>query len=214
VSSPEAQSHESRNCTDPTGDRFDGGGRRIGCSESLKRCGKISSQKPRTAAFVTLVTVLCFAAASEAGQSRRVLAELGRLEPPAYAAPLLRTEPAPVFDEAMQAYAERRFERAADVLRRFVTSEPDDPAANFYLAVSLMMTDDVGEAEDRLGVVLQAGETPFEAAARFVLAKARIRNGDLASAERELVRLPQGTDSYARSAAELLPKVRAAKRRE
>ena len=52
----------------------------------------------------------------------------------------------------MKAYESRRFERAADVLRRFVTVEPDDPAGNFFLAVSLMMTDDVGEAEDRLGV--------------------------------------------------------------
>jgi Flp pilus assembly protein TadD len=164
--------------------------------------------------LVLLIVLFSSGSTTVDGQSRRVLAELGRLEPPAYAAPLLRTEPAPVFDEAMQAYSERRFERAADVLRRFVTSEPEDPAANFFLAVSLMMTDDVGEAEDRLGVVLQAGATPFEAPARFVLAKARIRNGDLAGAERELVRLSQGTDSYARSAAELLPRVRSAKTRE
>ena len=70
-----------------------------------------------------------------------------------------------------EAYAGRRYERAADTLRRFVTVEPDDPAGNFFLASCLMMTDEVGEAEDRLAVVVGAGSTPFEFPARFVRAK-------------------------------------------
>src|SRR5690349_11539858 len=109
-------------------------------------------------AFATAVALALPSVA--AAQARRTLAELGRLDPPAYAAPLVRGgEPSPVFDEGIDAYRKRQYPRAADVFRRFVTVEPDDPAGNFFLAATLMMTDEVGEADDRLGVVLAAGET-------------------------------------------------------
>jgi predicted Zn-dependent protease len=148
-------------------------------------------------------------------QSRRVLAELGRLDPPLHAGPLERTgERSAVFDDAMKAYDARQYGRAADVLRRFVTVDPDDPAGNFFLAVSLMMTDEVGEAEDRLGVVLGAGATPFEYPARFVRAKAWIRLGKLDAADHELELVAKSTDAYAPNAVELLPKIRAQKKRE
>jgi predicted Zn-dependent protease len=168
----------------------------------------------RRLAGVTVAVVASFAAVA-AAQSRRVLAELGKLDPPAHAAPLERAaEPSAVFDDAMKAYDGRQYARAADILRRFVTVEPDDPAGNFFLAVSLMMTDEVGEAEDRLGVVIGAGPTPFEYAARFIRAKAWIRLGQLDKADPELELVARSTDAYARSAAELLPKVRAQKPRE
>jgi predicted Zn-dependent protease len=153
-------------------------------------------------------------AGTAAAQSRRALAQLGQLDPPRYAAPLVRAgDPAPVFEEGIRAYGQKQYQRAADLFRRFVTAEPDDPAANFFLAATLMMVDDVGEAEDRLGVVLAAGETRFERAARFVLAKAAIRQGNLDAADRELSRLADGADHYALDAAGLLPKVRALKKR-
>lgn len=148
-------------------------------------------------------------------QSRRVLADLGRLSPPAYATPLVRSgESAPVFDEAMREYGGKRYARTADLLRPFAAVEPEDPAGNFFLSVSLMMIDEVGEAEERLGHVLAAGETPFERAGRFVLAKAAIRLGDLDAAERELAVLAGGADQFALDAAGLLPKVRAVKKRK
>src|SRR5262245_46559960 len=141
----------------------------------------------RVAAGALALLAMLAAAAPAGAQSRRALAELGKLEPPRYGAPLERAgDPAPVFQDAMRAYGARPYDRAADSFRRFVTAEPDDPAANFFLAVTLMMIDDVGEAEDRLGVVLAAGEGPFERPARFVLAKAAIRTGHLDAAEREL----------------------------
>ena len=161
------------------------------------------------------LTVGLIIGSTAAAQSRRVLADLGRLDPPAYSPPLVRTgEGAPVFDEAIAAYRARKFERTADLLRRFAAVEPDDPAGNFFLAAALMMIDDVGEAEDRLRVVLAAGETPFDAAARFISAKARIRVGDLDSAERELARVEQTSSAYARQAGDLLIKVRAVKKRK
>src|SRR5947208_11253882 len=119
-----------------------------------------SSRRP-----VIVVAIVCIAAAGAQAQSRRALAELGRFAPPPYAPPLVRDSTAPVFpvfDDAVEAYRAKRYERAAEVLRRFVTAEPDDAAGNFFLAASLMMTDEVGEAEDRLRVVIGAGESPFE----------------------------------------------------
>jgi hypothetical protein len=164
------------------------------------------NRRPLVVAALVVCTV-----ATTAAQSRRTIAELGRLDPPAYVAPLVRGgDPAPVFDDALLAYRGRRYEAAADLLRRFVTAEPDDPAGNFFLAVSLMMTDEVGEAEDRIGVVLAGGESPFAMAARFVRAKAKIRLRDLAAAERDLSVVAQSGDRYAREAAELAVKVRAA----
>ena len=165
---------------------------------------------------VALVLTTCAAAVVTASaQSRRTLVELGRVNPPPYAAPLMRSgESSAVFDDALVAYGSRRFDESAERLRRFVAVEPDDAAANFFLAVSLMMTDDVGEAEDRLNAVLSAGETPFTVPARFVLAKALIRLGRLDAAERELIRAAAADGPYARLAAELLPKVRAVRQRE
>jgi len=148
-------------------------------------------------------------------QSRRALAELGRLVPPPYEAPLLRPgDPSEVFDEAINAYSTRQFDRAAELLRRRVAAEPDDAAANFYLAVSLMMTDDVGEAEDRLRAVLALDASPFTVPARFVLAKAQIRLGRTDDAERELLVVVKKDGPWARSAAELLQRLRDMKKRE
>jgi predicted Zn-dependent protease len=154
------------------------------------------------------------ACAVVSAQSRRVFAELGKLDPPLHATLERTGDPSAVFDDAMKAYDARQYIRAADVLRRFVTVEPDDPAGNFFLAVSLMMTDEVGEAEDRLGVVIGAGATPWEYPARFVRAKALIRLGKLDAAEAELDLVARSADAYARNASELLPRVRAQKKRE
>ena len=148
-------------------------------------------------------------------QSRRVLAELGRLDPPAYTEPLVHAgDPSEVFDAALNAYKARDFTHAAELLRRRVAAEPDDIAANFYLAVSLMMTDEVGEAEDRLRAVVALEASPFTIPARFVLAKALIRVGRLDEAEHELLVVTKRDGSWARSAAELLPRLRAVKNRE
>ena len=170
----------------------------------------------RACSALFAILVVSLASAAEA-QSRRALAELGRLEPPAYAAPLTRAgEPAPVFDEAMAAYQRRDYQRTADLLRRFAAVEPEDPAGNFFLAVSLMMIDEVGEAEDRLGVVVagaDAATSAFVDAAKFVMAKASIRTGRLDAAGRELERLSRGESLFARDAALLLPKVRALEKR-
>jgi len=148
-------------------------------------------------------------------QSKRALNELGRLEPPAYSGPLVRQgDPWPVFESAMQAYGRKQYQDCADLLRRAVTVEPDDAAANLFLASALMMTDEVGEAEDRATVALAAGQTPYERTARYVLAKASIRQGKLAAAERELTVLAAGADHFALEAASLLPRVKALTKRQ
>ncbi len=168
----------------------------------------------RMVIWMALIAPIVSQAASLHAQSKRALSELGRFEPPPYAPPLVRQgDPWPVFDEAMQAYARKQYQHCADLLRRAVTGEPDDAAANVFLAAALMMTDEVGEAEDRAGVALAAGMTPHERMARFVLAKASIRLGKLDVAERELTILAGGADRFALDAAGLLPRVRALKKR-
>jgi len=147
-------------------------------------------------------------------QSKRALNELGRFEAPPYAAPLVRGgDPWPVFESAMQVYARKQYQQCADLLRRAVTVEPEDAAANVFLASALMMTDEVGEAEDRAGVAVAAGQTPYERTARYVLAKASIRLGKLDAAERELTTLSEGADHYALEAAGLLARVRALRKK-
>jgi predicted Zn-dependent protease len=166
----------------------------------------------RALMFVALALGSCRPAHA---QSRRMLAELGRLDPPPYETPLVRSgDASDVFDEAIHAYAARQFDHAAELLRRRVAAEPDDAAANFYLAVSLMMTDEVGEAEDRLRAVLALDASPFTVPAHFVLAKALVRLGRLDPAERELLVVVKKDGPWARSAVELLPRVRAMKKRE
>jgi predicted Zn-dependent protease len=151
----------------------------------------------------------------EAAQSRRTLAALGRFDPPAYAQPLVRSgDPSPVFDDAIAAYGRRQFERAADLLRRMVAADPDDLAANFYLAASLMMTDEVGEAEDRLRAVLSAEPSAFTLPARLVLARALIRQGRLDAADDELSAVARDEGPSARAAGDLLARLRAARTRE
>lgn len=175
-----------------------------------------SSHVGRAGVCALLATIMLLAmCGTAAAQSRRALRELGRISPPAYGGPLIRPgEAAPVFEDAMRAYRLKQYAGAADLLRRFAAAEADDPAGNFFLAVSLMMIDEVGEAEDRAAAVIAAGQTAFERAARFVMAKAAIRLGKLDVAERELTVVATGADHFALDAAALLPKVRALKKRE
>lgn len=168
---------------------------------------------PLRLAAAAAVLLVCGAAPGLA-QANRTLRELGRFEPPAYAGSLVREGEAwPVFESAMQAYQRKQYQQCADLLRRAVTAEPDDPAANLFLASCLMMTDEVGEAQDRAGVALAAGQTRYQRAARYVLAKASIRENRLDAAERELALLADGGDRFALDAAGLLPRVRALRRR-
>jgi predicted Zn-dependent protease len=160
------------------------------------------------------IAIVALVGSTLAAQSKRALNDLGRFDPPAYAGTLVRQGDAwPVFDDAMRAYARKQYQQCADLLRRAVTNEPDDAAANYFLASALMMTDEVGEAEDRAGAALAAGQTPYERAARFLLAKASIRQGKLSAAERELTTLAAGADHFALDAAGLLPRVKALSKR-
>jgi predicted Zn-dependent protease len=163
---------------------------------------------------IAVVSMLAAASVLHA-QSRKALQELGRFVPPPYAEPLVRRgDSSAAFDEAIRAYEAKRYPAAADRFRRLIAADPDDVAGNFYLAVTLMMTDEVGEAEDRLGAVLAASESPFESPGRFVLAKACIRLGKLDEAEQQLTRVAASSDAWAQPAAELLPKVRALRNRK
>lgn len=168
----------------------------------------------RALAASVLISAICVSTLELQAQSARALRDLGRFDPPAYNGTLVRQgDPWPVFESAIETYQRRQYQQCADLLRRAVTAEPDDAAANYFLATCLMMTDEVGEAEDRVGVAIAAGQTAYLRAARFLLAKASIRLGKLDAAERELAALADGADHFALDAAGLLPRVRALRKR-
>jgi len=145
--------------------------------------------------------------------SRESLLALTRVEPPAFVPLTLRSADAPqAFDDGMAAYAAQKYQDAAKALERVVAAKPGDVQANFYLAVSLLMTDDVGRAIDRLHVVLDAGDTPFRQTATILLAKGLIREGNLDEAERQLEETSRQSGARAAEARTMLDSLRAARR--
>lgn len=144
--------------------------------------------------------------------SRDALLALARVEPPAFVALTLRSASEPqAFDDAMAAYAAHNYQDAAKDLKSVIAAQPVDVQANFYLAVSLLMTDDVAQAIDRLRVVLGAGDTPFRQTATILLAKARIREGNLDEAERQLEQISSASGARATDARTMLDGLRAAR---
>ena len=144
---------------------------------------------------------------------RDAVQSLARVEPPAYVRPAARDERSPIFDEAIAEYAARRYQRAADGLRRVIASDPDDLPATFYLAVSLMMTDEVDEAIECLTRLVSADEVTLRRPASVLLAKAQMRTGALDAAERALDAAVRGASPEAAAAQDLLDRLRAARRR-
>jgi predicted Zn-dependent protease len=152
------------------------------------------------------------APAAAAARSHDALIAMARVDPPRDAPLAIRTDDVPpFFNEAMAAYSARKYAAAADGLRRVITSEPDDVHANFFLAVSLLMTDDVDEAIDRLRQVIGSGDSPLRRTAGILMAKALIRTGDLNGAERELQEVSDAGGTRATDAANLLRRLRAAR---
>ena len=142
------------------------------------------------------------------------VAQLARIEPPAYAPFRVRSgdERAARFDEAMGAYSAGDFERARNLLQGIVKDDSGNLPARFYLGVCLMMRDDAGAAVEQFRDVIAAGSSPFQESARIFLAKALMRTGDVGEARRQLETASRQTGPRAREAADLLQKLDAADR--
>ena len=118
------------------------------------------------------------------------LAALASFEPPRYVPRRLRgplgAAGDAAFRAAMQRYAAGDYAAAAEGLRAVVARDPDEPAPRFFLGVCLLLTDRPTTARAELQRVAAAGGSPYLEDARFFLAKAWLREGNLEQARLEL----------------------------
>jgi len=100
----------------------------------------------------------------------------------------------PFFRDAMDAYVDKRYADATDLLEQAAKEEPNAADVNFYLGVCRLLqakpTDSIAPLQAVLVNVnanAKANDTsPWAQAAHFYLAKAYIQIGDLADAEAQL----------------------------
>jgi hypothetical protein len=127
------------------------------------------------------------AAPTPRGPSPDLILALSKVDPPPYVAMTVRGDAsAPSnFDRGMTAYARKDFNRAADLLTKASTGDPD-AATNFFLGISRLMIEDPSGAAVALRRCIALGSSPYAQAARVALAKALLRTNDLTEAERAL----------------------------
>jgi|SRR5215469_741989 len=90
------------------------------------------------------------------------------------------------FQTGMDAYVEKRYRDAVELLEDALRDEPAAADVNLYLGISLLM---VGKPEDSMAPLQAAGtneKSSYAQSAHFFLAKAYIQTADLAKAEAEL----------------------------
>jgi TolA-binding protein len=92
----------------------------------------------------------------------------------------------PYFRNAMNAYLEKRYMDALELLEKAVKAEPDAPDVNFYLGICRLLEAKPGDSIASFNAVLQNPESPLTQAAHFYLAKALVQIGSLAQAEAQL----------------------------
>jgi hypothetical protein len=90
------------------------------------------------------------------------------------------------FRSAMNAYLEKRYMDALEILEEAVKKEPGAPDVNFYLGVCRLLEAKPQDSIAPLNAVLDNKESPLQQAAHFYLAKAYIQIGDLVNAESQL----------------------------
>ena len=87
----------------------------------------------------------------------------------------------------MNAYVERRYADALDLLEQAIQIEPKASDVNFYLGICRLLEAKPGDSIAPLNAVLRNQESPLTQAAHFYLAKAFIQTGSLAQAEAQLL---------------------------
>jgi tetratricopeptide (TPR) repeat protein len=122
------------------------------------------------------------------------LAELGRFQPPTFAAGSLRgidDDATARFREGMKHYAQGDYRGAIVGLRAAVRLDPAAAHATFFLGVAHLLA---GQLEPGIGALRQTiglGDSPYLEEAHFYLAKAFLQNNDPAGARQELARTIQ-----------------------
>ena len=118
-----------------------------------------------------------------------ILAELGRVDPPPFGSVILRGTPSEArrhFREAMQDYARGDYAAAIPGLRHAADLDAGAPDILFFLGACYLLTGQTDLAIAQLRATIALGDTPFLEEARFYLAKAHVRAGDLEAAGMEL----------------------------
>jgi TolA-binding protein len=131
-------------------------------------------------------------APESSAQAELPWALLGAVDPPAYSPLRLRSNATGAqreFRSAMALYAEKNYADAATQLRRVIALPGAPVDASFYLAVCELHTGRLEDAASAFERVIAFGESPYLEDAHFLLAKARIRQRDVARARAQLLRV-------------------------
>lgn len=140
------------------------------------------------------------------------LAEMARVDPPAYTPTVLRgpaDEAARKFRDAMQHYTRGDCQAAIPGLRASAKLNPKAADASFFLAICYLLMDQTDSAIASLQKTIALGDTAYLEEAHFYLAKAFLGKGDLDSAQAEFQETVRLQGEHENKARELLQQVEA-----
>ena len=113
-----------------------------------------------------------------------------------------------VFQAGMNDYMERRYSHAVTFFRRSRSVDGDHARDDFFLGVSLLMTNEPVAAGESFSRVVRLGESPYRSEAYFYRAKARLRLGRIDEALGDLALAVSRRDDNSSNAAALADSVR------
>jgi hypothetical protein len=137
----------------------------------------------------------------------------GLTQPPVYLGVAVRQAASrsdSLFEAAMAEYVTGDFAAAAEGLSRALAAGADTVPVQFFAGASLLMTDRPADAAEAFRSVINGGDTPYLAEARYYLAKALLRLGQTDAALRELRAAAADTMEIAGEARALADSVEAA----
>jgi hypothetical protein len=137
------------------------------------------------------------------------LAELARLDAPAYSAPVLRGAESAAesqFREAMKAYSQHEYRQAIPGLQATLHLDPGADAARFFLGACYLLSGDAQAGTRELQTV-SAGRSPFAEEAAFYQAKGYLLQGDKTTALQILHRVADSRGEFSTPARELIAQI-------
>jgi tetratricopeptide (TPR) repeat protein len=139
-----------------------------------------------------------------------VLAELARIEPPAYSPMVLRgaaDEAQQRFRTAMESYSGGDYASAIPGLEEAAELDPNAANISFFLGASYLLTDRTSEGIATLERTVDLGDTPYLEEALLLLARAHLGTGDIRTARNELRRVLELDGDLVEQARTLLEKL-------
>jgi tetratricopeptide (TPR) repeat protein len=139
------------------------------------------------------------------------LGKLARVQPPTYVPATLRgptDEAAKLFREAMRHYVKGDYGAAILGLRAASKLNPKAADISFFLGICYLLTEQTDSAVKHLRSIIALGDSPYLEDAHFFLAKAYLREADLALARSELEKTTQLRGDREAEARELIQQVK------